>query len=443
MKADSKVPAVFQESETVELKQDYTESLRKDIIAFANTNGGTIYIGVSDDGTVAGVSSADHMIQRVANMARDSIRPDVTMFIHYESLDAENKKIVRVTVNRGTGRPYYASDKGLRPAGVFVRQGTAATPATEDGIRRMIRETDGDTYEDVRSLRQDLTFSYAEEVFSKSNLVLELPQMQTLGIVSPDGIFTNLGLLLSDQCPNIIKAAAFAGKDQEGFQDRREFAGSLLKQVDDAYAFLDMRNETSATFEGIHRTDHRAYPASALREALLNAIVHRDYAYSAGTLISVYADRIEIVSVGGLVSGFHLDDVISGLSICRNPKLANIFYRLRLIEAYGTGLKKILAAYYPMEPERLFQVTGKSFRVILPRMNSLRLREEHSIPAGRTIEERIIEFLTARETITRTDIEKLAETSQATAARILKKMVQHGELIRTGNGKNTKYRLPG
>ena len=116
-------------------------------------------------------------------------------------------------------------------------------------------------------------------------------------------------------------------------------------------AFMDMRNDTSATFEGVHRVDHRAYPPAALREALLNAIVHRDYAYSASTLISVYRDRMEIVSVGGLIPGFHLNDVTSGLSICRNPKLANVFYRLSLIEAYGTGLQTLQVICTPLDAD--------------------------------------------------------------------------------------------
>ncbi len=441
MKTDNMKQFVFQESETVELKLDYSENIRKDIIAFANTNGGIIYIGITDNGEAVGVLSADEMIQRVANMVRDSIRPDLTMFIHYDSVEVGSRKIVRVTVHRGTGRPYYAADKGLRPSGVFVRQGTAAAPATEANIRQMIKETDGDNYEDVRSLRQDLTFAYAKSVFASSNLALESTQMQTLGILSPDGIFTNLGLLLSDQCPHIIKAAAFAGINQDAFQDRREFTGSLLKQIDDSYAFLDMRNETSATFQGIHRIDHRAYPPAALREALLNAIVHRDYAYSASTLISVYADRIEIVSVGGLVSGFHLNDVTAGLSICRNPKLANIFYRLKLIEAYGTGLKKILTAYPSMEASQLFQVTEKVFKVTMPRMVSKRAQVEHSSIVPCTTEERIVQLLASRVTIARADVEQLAGISMSSAARVLKKMVQQGTLIKTGEGKNTRYRL--
>ena len=122
-----------QESETVELKQDYAESIRKDIIAFANTNGGTIYIGITDNGEIIGIQSPDRMIQRVANMVRDSIRPDVTMFLHYETEKADDAEIVKISVNRGTGRPYYWVEKGMTPSGIFVRQGTTSAPATESG----------------------------------------------------------------------------------------------------------------------------------------------------------------------------------------------------------------------------------------------------------------------------------------------------------------------
>ena len=251
---------VFAENENVELKQEYSESIRKEIIAFANTNGGDLYVGVSDQGEVIGIASPDDVIQQISNMARDSIKPDITMFLHYETVNMEGKSLVHVKIGRGTDRPYYWAAKGMRPEGVFVRSGTSAAPASEQAIRMMIRETAGDSYETARSLQQDLSFDYARSVFAKKNLELETPQMITLGMLGTDGIYTNLGLLLSDQCPHIIKAATFDGVDGQNFQDRREFGGSLLKQLDDAYAYMDMRNRTSATFEGLLRIDHRDYP---------------------------------------------------------------------------------------------------------------------------------------------------------------------------------------
>lgn len=429
---------MYKESENMELKQDYSESIRKDIIAFANTRGGTIRIGVKDNGETVGVPSPDQMIQRIANMVRDSIRPDVTLFVSYETETADGAQIVRVSVSRGAGRPYYWKEKGMQPSGVYVRQGTSSAPATEEAIRRMIRETDGDSYEEMRSMNQALSFSYAGEVFARQKMELGTPQMTTLGILSPEGEYTNLGLLLSDQCPHIIKAAVFSGTDRAVFRDRREFGGSLLKQVDDAYAFLDMRNETSATFEGLYRTDRRAYPEAALREALLNAVIHRDYSFSANTLISSYADRVEIISVGGLVRGFSLQDVMMGASICRNPKLAEVFYRLDLIEAYGTGLKKILDAYPSHAPEQLLQTTENVFKVTLPSRNTA---VQTGLPLRESNEDMVFAYLAKEDRISRADTEQITGLSTASSSRLLRRMVDEGELGITGSGKNTRYYL--
>ena len=433
----------IQESESVEFKSDYADGIRKDIIAFANTKGGTILIGITDDGEVTGVPLPDQMIQRITNAVRNSIRPDVTMFVHYETEELNGCQVVKVFVNQGTGRPYYLAEKGLQPAGVYVRQGTSAAPASDAAIRQMIRESDGDSYEEMRSLNQELTFSYTEGVFSKLCLDWGTPQMKTLGILSGEGIYTCLGLLLSDQCPHIIKAAAFSGTDQNAFQDRREFSGSLLKQVDDAYAFLDMRNEKSAEFEGLHRVDRQAYPAEALRDALLNAVIHRDYSYSASTLIGCYADRIEIVSVGGLVHGFSMADILMGVSACRNPKLANIFYRLDMVEAYGTGLRKILNAYSGCSAEKLFQTTEKVFKVTLPRITGA---EQFREPAtafrydyARTNEEKVLSLFSDRDLISRLDAEQITGLSSASTVRLLRRLVELRLLGITGNGKNTRY----
>ena len=211
----------------------------------------------------------------------DAIKPDLTMFLHYETLEEDGKKVVAVSIQRGTERPYYIAKKGLRPEGVYVRQGYSSVPATDSAIRQMIKETDGDHFEEMRSLNQELTFEAAQKEFELRDIEFGSQQMQTLKMIDKEGIYSNLGLLLSDQCVHTIKVAVFQRKDQEVFKDRREFSGSLLQQMNEVYEFIDFRNQTHATINGLLRTDIRDYPEVAVREALLNLIVHRDYSFSA------------------------------------------------------------------------------------------------------------------------------------------------------------------
>ncbi len=336
---------IFQESETVELKAIVVEDIKKEIIAFANCEGGKLYIGVLDDGTVTGLDNPDETSLQISNMVRDAIKPDLTMFLHYETITVDEKKIVAVDIQQGTERPYYIAKKGLRPEGVYIRQDYSSVPATNTAIRRMIKETDGDHFEEMRSLEQKLTFESAKKIFAERNVKFGFTQMKTLGMATQDGVYTNLGLLLSDQCVHTIKAAVFQGITQSEFKDRKEFSGSLFRQMNEAYDFIDFRNQTHSTFDKLYRIDRRDYPETAVREALMNLLVHREYSFRASTFISLYSDRLEFISIGGLVNGVSLKDVTMGISVCRNAKLAKIFYRLELIEAYGTGIIKIMEAY--------------------------------------------------------------------------------------------------
>ena len=430
----------FVESEVVELKAEVVGDICKEVIAFANTKGGTLYIGVSDDGSVLGIKNADQVILQLNNMIRDSIKPDVTMFVGYEPQHIGDKDIIAVTIQKGTDRPYYLGSKGLKPSGVYVRNGTSSDPATDTAIRRMIKETDGDSFESMRSLEQNLSFEAAEKQFKKRNIPFDSAKMQTLGMISADGIYSNVALLLSDQCPSTIKAATFSGEDKGTFQDRREFDGSLFQQMEELYSYLDMRNQTKATFDGLYRIDTRDYPEDALREALLNSLVHRDYSFRASTLVSVYADRIEFVSVGGLPSGIELDDIMLGLSVCRNPKLATIFYRLQLIEAYGTGMPKIMNAYAETELKPKIEVSSNAFKITLPNRNAGANHAEKLVDTLKSDEKRILDFIGSHGHIVRSDVDRLLEVSQATANRILKRMVAEGLIYQDGNGRKTKYR---
>ena len=153
------------ESKTVELKREYVEDIKKTVVAFANSEGGTIYIGINDDGSVCGVSDADSTMLRVTNAIRDAVRPDVMMFVDCNAVDVEGGPIVAVSVQRGTARPYYLQGKGIRPEGVYVRQGASTVPASDAAILSMIKETGGDSYEAARSLSQQLTFERTSAFF--------------------------------------------------------------------------------------------------------------------------------------------------------------------------------------------------------------------------------------------------------------------------------------
>ena len=434
----------FKETETVELKSIVMDDIKKEIIAFANCEGGTVYLGVEDDGTVLGVENADDCALQVSNMVRDAIKPDVTMFIHYETLDCDGKAVVAINIQRGTNRPYYLAKKGLRPEGVYVRQSYSSVPATDPAIRQMIKETDGDSFENMRSINQALTFEKTKKEFEKRNVGFGQRQMQTLKLISADGVYTNLGLLLSDQCPHTIKTAVFEGRNQNVFKDRREFSGSLMQQLNEVYDYIDFHNQTHATFQKLLRIDTRDYHEIAVREALLNVLVHRDYSFRASTLISIYEDRIEFVSIGGLLPGLELDDLMMGVSVCRNPNLANVFYRLQLIEAYGTGMKKIMGAYADAIVQPKITTTNNAFKIILPNLNTMPKTaeaENEIAPATNSNEERILQFIAERQVITRKEAQIFLDVSQSTAGRVLKEMVDKGQLKQLGGSRTTRYEL--
>ncbi len=170
-------------------------------------------------------------------------------------------------MSRGLKRPCHLMDKGLKPTGVFVRHGVSSVPATDEAIRQMLRESDGTTFDKARSVNQELTFSYAENSFQERQLAFDDAHKRTLGLIDADGYYTNAALLLSDQCGHIIRCAVYEGTGKTKFKTRKEFSGSILKQMDDAFSFLSLNNNLRSVFDGLRRIDYADYPEEALREA--------------------------------------------------------------------------------------------------------------------------------------------------------------------------------
>lgn len=437
------------EGKNIEFKRQYTDDIKYAVLAFANTEGGTLYIGINDDGSVEGVENPDAVMLQVMNMIRDNIRPDITVAVDCSTEIMENKHVVVLIIQRGVARPYYLANKGIRPAGVYVRQGASSVPASETAILQMIKESSGDVYEEARSLNQNLTFKEAEAYFAKKHLQFGDVQKRTLQLISADGTYSNLGMLLSDQCISIIKLAVFEGSKKTVFHDRKELSGSLFKQLEDAYAYINQFNYTRSEFPGLERVDTRDYPPEAVREALLNAVIHREYGIGGPTLISIFDDRIEFVTIGGLVKGLSLADIKLGVSMLRNKNLANVFYRLHFIEAYGTGLLKIDECYADCSVKPQLLATDNAFKLVLPNINfaAKRVKNYSLADESKTAskkEERyqiVLELARKNSLVTRSMIEKALHVSTSTAVLVLKKMLQLGLLKKYGEGRNVSYSL--
>ena len=422
----------LKESLTLEFKRELTDAIKREIIAFANTQGGELYIGIDDDGTIIGLDNADKVLESVSSMLHDGIQPDILVHTFLEIIELEDKEVVKISIARGARRPYHLKAKGMKPSGVFIRYCTSVTNASEENIRQMIIESDGINYETMRSIQQELTFTEAGAVFNEQNIKFGPEQMRTLGLITDDGYYTNLGLLFSDQCEHTIKCARYLGNDKLEFQDRREFTGSILAQVEAAYEYLSLNNAKHAYFEGLKRIETESYPSYALREALINAVTHRDYSFSGSILIHLFQDRLELVSVGGLVKGLTLEDIELGISQSRNPKLANVLYRLKWIESYGTGLQRMKESYRGSAIQPFWTVGPNAFVVTLPKNNLSTPTEDNKI---------LSDWLTQNKEFASKDLENYLNKSKGTVRKIIMELLQSGQIIRIGRGPKTRYKV--
>lgn len=428
----------YEESPVLELKEQINADFKKEIIAFANTDGGEIYVGVARDGSITGVENAEAEMEKISNMIRDGIKPDLTAYTSIERIEEAGKALIRVSISRGLKRPYHLTDKGLKPAGVFVRHGVSSVPAADEAIRQMLKESDGTAFDKARSINQELTFVYAEKIFQERQVAFDEARKRTLGLLDADGYYTNAALLLSDQCGHIIRCAVYEGTGKSKFKTRKEFFGSILKQLDDMFSFLSLNNNLRSTFDGLRRIDYADYPEEALREALLNAVVHRDYDYSGSIIINIYDDRMEFISLGGLVKGLTLEDIKGGVSQPRNTVIANVFYRLELIESYGTGIQRMLESYAGSGFEPEFAPAPASFVVTLPNRNAEKSQADN-LDLSR--EETVLRLLTERGTISRKDVEQILGCSSFPANQVLKLLLEQGRIVKTGAARGTKYIL--
>ncbi|MCI8331047.1 MAG: AAA family ATPase [Bacilli bacterium] len=430
---------MYRESEIVELKQELNKNIKKEIVAFANSKGGTIYIGINDDGNVIGLKNINEDVEALSGMIREGIIGNLTLYTSIDTKFIENKNIIELHITSGPKKPYYLADKGLKPNGVYLRHGSSSIQATDEIIRKMLVESSYQKYEDEICKNQDLTFNYTKDFFKNKNIDFSKNKYNSLKMLTGEN-YNNLALLLSDQNPFTIKCAIFEGKDKTIFKDRKELKGSSIKIIEDAFYYMNLSNHIESNFEGLQRIDKKDYPDFALRESLLNAVIHRDYYFDGSILLSIFDDRIEINSIGGLINNLTLEDIYSGVSNSRNPNFAEIFHRLNYVENYGTGIGRIIKEYKDNEKKPIIELSENVFKIILPNRN---YKEKNITKINKNLskEENIIEFLKVNDRMTRADVESLLNIGNTRSKQIINNMLEKDIILKKGTGKNTYYML--
>ena len=326
-------------------------TLTNDVIAYVNNNGETIYRLWDEDGSLIEMKSVDDRYKRLTNDIKEMVRPQDMVVICYRIKDGQ---LIGININEN---------------GCDIPSGEESKPLMNQYINH-------DGFENDFSLNQDLTFVLCTRFFKQSNVRFDRRDFSKLGIQQAKRKgFSNLGLLLSDQCPFTIKVGIFSDDMNTDCIHMREFGGSLLEQVQNAYHYIDLYNRNHLSIIGLNHVTSFDYPKIAIREALVNAVVHRDYRFSGSTIVNINEKAIEFISIGGLVNGLTLDDIANGMSQSRNPKLADIFHQLRLSELNGTGIRRIKEQYskYPVQPG--IKVGPNSFRIVLPNINSIKSQD--------------------------------------------------------------------
>lgn len=416
----------MRENKRLEYKENMESgTFLKTISAYANYGGGKIIFGIADDGTVKGISKPEEACLNLENKINDSIKP-----VPEYSIEIGEDSTIILSVCEGPYKPYLYKGKA------YKRYDSAATEVDRLEYGRLILEGQNQSYEELPSSMQELTFDRLEEELKKSLGITCLNKdiLKTLELYSEKRGFNNAAALLADknQFPGIDMIRFGSSIDE--IMDRATFEHmSVLAQLSSCIEMFQTYYQYEK-IEGVERKQIDKIPEKAFREAIANALVHRAWDVRASIKISMFEDRIEISSPGGLPAGIGREEYLNGqISVLRNPILGNVFFRLKYIEKFGTGIMRINRSYSNALEKPSYQIFENSIQVVLPVIASDEKLSEK--------DKKILDIIRDKGTVSRSEIEKLAGTGKDSTIRSLNLLLKKHIIEKTGAGRGVKYHI--
>lgn len=418
---------LFKEDKYTELKESYSTNIMKTISAFSNDSGGKVIIGVKDNGEIIGINKPMQSKLNLENSINDLVSPMPNYDL--DIVNVEEKDLLVINVYKGKDVPYFYKSVA------YTRKDTSSVPLDRLELKRLILKGKNLSYDRVSSSEENLSFKYLENEFRKRVGITPLTKnnLASIGLITDDKYNIAAELLsdkgVSNSCVDIAKFKL----SNDVFEDRVYINNkSLLEQHDIALRVFNTYYKPHEVVRGIRRETVEPVPIEAFREALNNAIVHRDYLDQGGIQIAMYDNRIVITSPGGLPDGITEEVYLKGqLSKLRNPIVSFIFFRLGLIEQFGTGVTRIIDAYDNTNLKPSFLISENYIRVILPVVDY-----DYSLYNDK---DAIVNHLKANPNSTRVEIEKYLKIEKYSLARRLTELVGEGLVIKHGSGPSTNY----
>lgn len=447
----------FQESETLELKAGIAELEEAviDICALLNHKGGTLLFGVKPDGFLVGLTITDSKSRKIAQKIQARIKPEINLLL--TSIKEDGKTLLKISVPEGTNKPYFADGQA------YIRSGTDSIKMPVDDLKQLIHR-ESDYHWDQRPC-PDATLADIDPaaVIRFLQLMKEGRQADidtTIPVKSAlyrlnlirSGVPTNAAILLFGKDPQRfisqaeVRTARFSGTDMTGgsLETTDPIRGTLLTQITETEAFIrrHINRAVKIGTESFSRTEAWDYPLEAVREAVTNALCHRDYGSSSNVQIRIYDDRIEIWNPGTLPPDVSVESLKGDhISRPRNKKIARLLYLVKIIEKWGTGTSNMVTIctnHGLEEPE--FTNTGSDFRVTIQRGDFTQMRAQITLLNDR--QKQAFEYLIPQGScLTSNKYADLYACTDRTARNHLKKMLDLGIIIRIGENRNIRYTL--
>ena len=419
------------ENEMTEFKEKLNEKLEREVVAFLNTtHGGSIYIGIADDGTVMGIDGIDSKQREIKNRLKNNISPSTIGLFEITTPVIDGKNCIQVIVSGGNRRPYFIRKNGMSSEGCFFRVGSTTEKMTEGMIMDLFQRRSKETLISKRSPKQDLTFNYLKDHYREKGFEIGDNFLIQLELFTEDKEFNYLAYLLSDQNSLKLQYARYDSDDVFNLVEHREFGDqSIVKTTADVLDFIQNRNTVFSQITATGRMDRSKFNAIAMRELIVNAIVHNNYLSNGLPSFEEFSNRFEISSFGGLPEGFSREDFLNGYSLPVNPELIRVFRDLGLAERLGTGIRRVLKFY----PREIFRFSSNFLRVNVPFERPIQ-----AYPSQTETESKksLFDLLKEDPHITRAEAAGRLGVSESSVYRELRKLEDSGIIRREGSKKS-------